>query len=39
MTTFKMSDDLLKLLEVIDPHKICEIDNSINILNEKHLKN
>ena len=34
----KLSDDFQKLMENMDPHKLCDIDTSIDTLNERHLK-
>lgn len=38
VSNLKLSDDFLKLIEHLDPHKICEIDTSIVALNERDLK-
>lgn len=34
----KLSDDFQKLMQNLDPHKICEIDTSIATLGERLLK-
>jgi hypothetical protein len=34
----KLSDDFQKLMQNLDPHKICEIDTSIATLGERMLK-
>ena len=34
----KLSDDFQRLMENMDPHKLCDIDTSIDTLNERHLK-
>ena len=38
VANLKISDDFQKLMMNLDPHKICEIDNTLNNLNEKDLK-
>lgn len=38
VSNLKLSDDFQKLMENLDPHKLCEIDTSITALNEKDLK-
>jgi hypothetical protein len=38
VSNLRISDDFQKLMENLDPHKICELDTSINALNEKDLK-
>ena len=34
----KLGDDFMKLMENLDPHKLCDIDNSIKFLTEQDLK-
>ena len=38
MENLKLSDDFMKLMENMDPHKLCDIDTSIDTLNQRHLK-
>ena len=38
VANLKISDDFQKLMQNLDPHKICEIDNTLNTLNERDLK-
>ena len=38
VSNLKLSDDFQKLMENLDPHKLCEIDTSITALSEKDLK-
>ena len=38
VSNLKLSDDFMKLMENMDPHKLCDIDTSIATLNERHLK-
>lgn len=38
INNLKMSDDFMKLLEKLDPHKICEIDNTLAELAAKDKK-
>lgn len=38
VANLKISDDFQKLMQNLDPHKICEIDNTLTTLNERDLK-
>ena len=38
VSNLKLSDDFMKLMENMDPHKLCDIDTSIDTINERHLK-
>lgn len=38
VSNLKLSEDFQKLMENLDPHKLCEMDTSITALNEKDLK-
>ena len=38
VSNLKISDDFQKLMQNLDPHKICEIDNTLNNLAERDLK-
>ncbi len=38
ISNLKISDDFQKLMEKIDPHKICEIDTTLVELQERDLK-
>lgn len=38
VSNLKLSDDFQKLMQNLDPHKICDIDTSIATLNERQLK-
>lgn len=33
VSNLRLSDDFMKLMENLDPHKICNMDTSINSLN------
>lgn len=33
LATLKISDDFMKLMDHLDPHKMCDLDNSIANLN------
>lgn len=38
VANLKLSDDFMKLMENLDPHKLCEIDTSLTNLGERDLK-
>lgn len=38
VSNLKISDDFQKLMQNLDPHKICEIDNTLTNLAERDLK-
>lgn len=38
VANLRMSDDFMRLMEKLDPHKICEMDASISTLEERQLK-
>lgn len=38
VANLKISDDFQKLMQNLDPHKMCEIDNTLNNLAERDLK-
>lgn len=38
LSNLKLSDDFQKFMEKLDPHKICEIDNTLKELSNKDVK-
>lgn len=38
VANLKISDDFQKLMQNLDPHKICEIDTTLSCLAERDLK-